>query len=119
MGAKQSFERAYLENLAEKSSYDAKRLAILCKLSTRQLERVFQDIVGCSPQKWLNRAKILEAQKRLLTNQTVKEVAFQMGYRHASYFCHQFKTFCGSTPKQFRAEHNSNSKATHPDVAIS
>lgn len=101
MGAKALFKWSHLEQMAVKANYDAKTLAAFCNISTRQLERMFRSRLGCSPQRWLNELKILKAQELLLGGCSVKEASNDLGYRHASYFCHQFKLICGVTPKHF------------------
>src|SRR5690242_20557964 len=102
MGAKRSFDPNSLESLAEKADYNAKKLARLCGLSPRQFERVFQTSLKSSPQRWLNELKIFKAQELLLVGRSVKEISFELGYKHTSYFCYQFKYVCGLTPTKFR-----------------
>ena len=101
MGAKKILGGNSSGKLAEQAGYDAKKLAALYNLSTRQLERQFQASLGCSPQKWLNELKIFKAQELLHDGYSVKETSSELGYRHASYFCYQFKSVCGLTPKNF------------------
>src|SRR5436190_22311233 len=102
MKEKRFLTREMLEKLAEKADYDTTKLAVECQLSLRQLQRLFQISLGCSPQKWLNDLRIFRAQGRLLLGQPVKQIAHEMGYRDTSYFCHQFKRLCGVTPSEFR-----------------
>jgi AraC-like DNA-binding protein len=90
-----------LERLAVQVNYDARKLAILMSLSPRQLQRNFQRDIGNSPQTWLNEQKIIRAKQLLLAGGRVKSVASQLGYKHASYFCHQFKVATGVTPREF------------------
>ena len=90
--------------MAEKAEYDAKNLAALYRLSTRQLERQFRASLGRSPQRWLNELKMFKARELLHTGRSVKETSHELGYRHASYFCFQFKFICGLTPKKFIKE---------------
>jgi AraC-like DNA-binding protein len=102
MKEKRLLTREMLERISEKTDYDTTKLAIECKLSVRQLQRLFQTSLGCSPQKWLNDLRIFRAQERLLLGQPVKQIAHEMGYGDPSYFCHQFKRLCGVTPSEFR-----------------
>jgi AraC-like DNA-binding protein len=89
------------EKIAVEADYDARRVAALCNISTRQLERYFQSTLSCTPQRWLNELKVLKAQELLLAGRSVKETSKDLGYRHASYFCYQFKSISGATPKSF------------------
>lgn len=93
--------REQLEKVAAKADYDAAKVAILLNISKRHLERKFQSLLGCSPQRWLNELRILKAQELLLAGKSVKETSGGLGYRHASYFCYQFKSISGFTPKKF------------------
>ena len=98
------FGREQLERIAAKANYDATKVAVLLNISTRQLERKFKSYLDCSPQRWLNELRILKAQELLLAGRSVKETSGGLGYRHASYFCYQFKYICGMTPKKFLSQ---------------
>ena len=52
------------EKLAVAAHYDARELAKLCAMSTRQLQRYFNRDLNQSPQNWLNERRI-EAARRL------------------------------------------------------
>lgn len=93
------------EQLAGTARYDAKELARLCHLSVRQLERDFRRDLERSPQDWLNEQRIKAAQQLLLSRQPVKVVALDLGFKQASHFCRQFKSFNHLTPSQFASLH--------------
>jgi AraC-like DNA-binding protein len=96
------------EELAEMVRYDAKKLAKLCNLSVRQLEREFQRQLARTPQDWLNEQRIKAAGQWLLAGQRVKVVALELGFKQVSHFCRQFKTQNNMTPRQFAALMPSN-----------
>jgi AraC-like DNA-binding protein len=98
---KTAFSRERLERIAIEADYDATKVAAWYQISTRQMERMFQSSLGCSPQRWLNELKVLKAQELLLAGRSVKETSEDLGYRHPSYFCYQFKFISGATPKSF------------------
>ena len=94
----------YLElwkNLAGAARYDARELAKLCALSTRQLQRRFKQQLQRSPQDWLNEQRIEAARRLLLSGGQVKRVAFELGFKQVSHFCRQFKVYNNVTPSQF------------------
>jgi AraC-like DNA-binding protein len=89
------------EQLAEPAHFDARELARLCQLSTRQLQREFRRCLGSSPQSWLNQRRIAAAQRLLLAGWSVKAVGFELGFKQTSHFCRQFKSLNNMTPSEF------------------
>ena len=89
------------EKLAVTARYDARELARLCALSTRQLQRYFSRTLKRSPQEWLNEQRIEAARRLLLSGGPVKRVAFELGFKQVSHFCRQFKFYNRMTPSQF------------------
>jgi AraC-like DNA-binding protein len=90
-----------LEKLAEAADYKVSKMAALCGLSTRQLQRDFRRHLGCSPQAWLSEQRMQAARERLLAGEPVKVVALDLGFRHVPNFCEWFKTVNGTTAKEF------------------
>lgn len=89
------------EELVEAAHYDARKLAELCDISVRQLQRHFRRNFDCSPQIWLNKRRLLAAQKLLLQGEPVKKVALDLGFKQTSHFCRQFKSHKNMTPSEF------------------
>ena len=89
------------EQAAASVRYDARELARLFEISPRQLQRKFNRYLKRSPQDWLNEQRIIAARRLLLSGGTVKEVAFELGFKQVSHFCRQFKTYHRMTPSQF------------------
>jgi AraC-like DNA-binding protein len=89
------------EALAQKAHYNANELASLCGISTRQLQRHFRRNFHCSPQAWLNQRRLLFAQTLLLKGEPIKKVALDLGFKHTSHFCRQFKSHNNMTPSEF------------------
>src|SRR6266545_1771199 len=87
--------------VAEKSHYNAKKLAAMCGVSLRQLERYFKASIGQSPQDWMNDERMQEAQRLIAKGWTVKETAFFLGFKQVSHFCRVFKRTTGLTPTSF------------------
>lgn len=88
-------------HLAQVSSYNARLLACLCQISPRQLRRYFQKRFGRSPQDWLNEQRMISAGKLLADAQSVKEVAFTLGFKQVSHFSREFKHFYGLPASKF------------------
>ena len=89
------------EALAEAAHYDARKLADLCEVSVRHLQRHFRRNFYCSPQSWLNQRRLLLAQRLLLKGESVKKVALDLGFKQTSHFCRQFKSHSNMTPSEF------------------
>jgi len=89
------------EDLAPAAHFNAHELATLCGISTRQLQRRFRFRFRCSPQSWLNHRRLLVAEELLLSGDSVKKVALDLGFKQASHFCRQFKKCKKMTPTQF------------------
>src|SRR5215472_5677970 len=81
--------------------YDARELARLFEMSPRQLQRKFSRYMKRSPQEWLNAQRIMASRQLLLSGVTVKEVAFELGFKQVSHFCRQFKKYHNVTPSEF------------------
>jgi AraC-like DNA-binding protein len=104
------------EELAEAAHFNAKELARLCQVSTRQLQRDFRRCLGRSPQDWLNERRILAARELLLAGQSIKWVAFELGFKQPSHFCRQFKRFNHVTASGFVLSEALNSRACRSEI---
>jgi AraC family transcriptional regulator len=77
-------------------------LASLCKLSVRQLTRGFRASRGCSIGGYIAEQRITVAKNLLGADQSVKEIAYRLGYASPSSFCFAFRCATGVTPRDFR-----------------
>jgi AraC-like DNA-binding protein len=104
------------EELAETAHYDANQLAKLCGVSTRQLQRYFHNNLHRSPQNWLNERRLQAAQALLLSGESVKKVALDLGFKQTSHFCRQFKNRNKMTPSQFAVSEITRCRSEITDV---
>jgi AraC-like DNA-binding protein len=105
------------EELARVAHYDANELAKLCEISARQLQRYFRGHFHRAPQHWLNERRLLAARSLLLTGDSVKKVALDLGFKQTSHFCRQFKSRNKMTPSQFAHSQNAKCRSGITDVA--
>lgn len=77
-------------------------LSKLCRLSVRQLTRCFRASRGCSIGDYIAASRIEQAKRRLATDESVKAIAFSLGFASSSSFCFAFRRATGETPSQFR-----------------
>ena len=77
-------------------------LAALCKLSVRQLTRCVRKSRGCSIGEHVARSRLKNAQQLLATDQSVKAIAYSLGFASPSSFSYAFRRAVGETPREFR-----------------
>jgi AraC family transcriptional regulator len=77
-------------------------LAELCKLSVRQLTRGFRTSRGCSIGDHVARSRLEHAKRLLASDQSVKAIAYSLGFASPSSFSYAFRRLLGETPRQFR-----------------
>jgi AraC family transcriptional regulator len=91
------------ERLAERCDAPTlAELAELCDLSVRQLARGFRTSRDCSIGDYVARSQIGHAKRLLATDESVKSVAYTLGYASPSNFSCAFRRATGQTPRQFR-----------------
>jgi two-component system response regulator YesN len=72
-------------------------------LSAPYFSNIFSRAKGIHLNEYINRARVREAQKRLLdSNDKILVIAQKLGFTSSSYFNSVFKRYTGMTPKQFR-----------------
>lgn len=79
-------------------------LARLCGLSVRQLTRGFRTSRGCSVGEYIAQSRVENAKRLLAGGESVKSIAFTMGFSSPSSFCHAFRKATGTSPNQFRQQ---------------
>ena len=75
------------------------------KLSREQLSGIFQKQFKQSPQQYKTQFRMRTAEQLLRqTDQPVKEIAFQLGYRSLSRFATAFRQYHGCSPREYRKQ---------------
>jgi AraC-like DNA-binding protein len=92
-------------SFANQSNYQPVKMARLCQISLRHLERMFKVESRCTPREWLRMQRLNNALLMLRKAQSVKQVAYALAYPQIPQFCREFKTRFGITPKEFRQSH--------------
>lgn len=67
--------------------------------SVRTIQRAFRRDVGLSFESWRRQARLMKAIELLVAGRSVKEVAYDVGYRQPSAFVEMFRHTMGTTPK--------------------
>ena len=80
-------------------------LATICNYSPDHFSKLFKQLYGAGPNKFIQEKRIERSQLLLLTtNDTLKEIAEKVGLDNISYFSRLFKKHTGKTPAFFRKE---------------
>lgn len=87
--------------LAELSSFRACELARHLGLSQRQVERYTRRQFTLTPQQWLRRMRMEKARELIPVMDSVKEVAYSLGFKQSSHFCREFKAHFGVTCSEY------------------
>jgi transcriptional regulator GlxA family with amidase domain len=89
-------------HLSDDLSIDA--LAQRAAMSRRNFTRLFHEVFGKTPARFVAEARIAEAQQRLLVpRNSIESVAYSLGFRSADVFSVAFERFTGVRPRIFRA----------------
>ncbi len=82
-------------------SYYAEQLGI----SPGQLSRLCREVLGVSSMDIVNARVVHEAQRVLVyTSNSIKQLAFVLGFSDETYFCRFFRKHTGVSPREFRTK---------------
>ena len=95
-------ELTRMPELAAESGYNVNRIAESFDITVGQLQRDFKKNLGRTPQDWLNEQRMIAARRLLCESRSVKEVAFELGFKQVSHFCRHVKKAYGITPTELR-----------------
>lgn len=79
-----------------------KELADICNISVRQLTRGFRASRGCSIGDHIEQRRMESAKRMLMSGESVKTIAFALGFSSPSSFAFAFRRAVGISPSQFR-----------------
>jgi AraC-like DNA-binding protein len=103
------------ENLAEQAHYRPHDLARASGVSLRTLQRHFRAHFNCTVTDWLRNLRLERARNELRTGESVKQVAFDLGYKQPSHFTRDFKDRFGVPPRMLLRGRLDNSVADDVD----
>lgn len=95
------------ENLTEKGLPTVSHFASELNISTNYLSAVLKTLTGQSTQQHIHNKLIEKAKEKLsITNLTVSEIAYELGFEHSQSFSKLFKNKTNETPLEFRKSFN-------------
>ncbi len=97
-------ERYILWNLNE--NITLKDISNYCKLSERQIQRIFSKYFKCTFKEYILELKIKQSKTLLLsTNLAISDISSTLGFASQSYFTKRFQLVTGQTPSDYRSNH--------------
>jgi AraC-like DNA-binding protein len=75
-----------------------RELARICHVSVRTLQRHFQKHYDLTVSQWLHECRLEQARLQLATAESIKAVAYALGYKCPSHFTRDFKDHFGVPP---------------------
>lgn len=106
------------EQLAREAEYNPARMASLCSISERQLQRLFKQHVQRTPSRWLRELQCRLAKDLIAQGYSTKAAAAELKFANGSHFCREFKKVFGTSPQTFAPTHV-DSSTTQPPHRIS
>lgn len=98
--ARDEMDRRYAESL------DVATLARIAHLSPSQFARVFKEVFGETPHRYLQRRRIERAMTLLRqTDRRITDISWDVGFASLGTFTRTFAKVAGCTPGEFRARH--------------
>jgi AraC-like DNA-binding protein len=92
------------EKLALASQFRIRELARICHVSVRTLQRHFQKHYDLTVSQWLHECRLEHARLQLATAESIKAVAYALGYKCPSHFTRDFKEHFGVPPSLWMLE---------------
>jgi AraC-like DNA-binding protein len=86
-------------------TFDSRELIHGIGMGVRRMEQLFTRELGLTPNAYLARRRIEEAKRMLMSSQVpLKQIAYELGLRHASHFTKWFRLHSQVSPSVYRAE---------------
>jgi AraC-like DNA-binding protein len=89
------------ERVAREADFRPTRMAALCSLSERQLERIFKRHLNCTPSQWLRELQCRLAKDLVSQGYSSKAAAAELKFATDAHFCREFKKVFGTSPQTF------------------
>jgi AraC-like DNA-binding protein len=98
------------ERLAKEAEFKPARMALLCSISERHLERIFKKQLKRTPRRWLRELQCRLARDLIAQGYSSKEAASESGFATSAHFCREFKKIFGASPQCFAPNQSGSAK---------
>lgn len=98
------------EQVAREADFNSAKMASLCSISERQLQRLFRQHLHCTPSHWLRELQCRLAKDLIAQGYSNKAAANELKFANESHFCREFKKFFGTSPQSFAPAHGRDLK---------
>jgi AraC-like DNA-binding protein len=89
------------EQVAREADFNSVKMASLCSISERQLQRLFRQHLHCTPSHWLRELQCRLARELIAHGYSNKAAANELRFANESHFCREFKKVFGISPQSF------------------
>lgn len=79
-------------------------LAKIAGLSIFRLSHLFKECIGLSPIAYRNQCRVYEARRLLLRDQSIADIAAELGFADQSHLTRQFQRIIGTSPNRYRQQ---------------
>jgi len=93
------------EQVAREAEFNPARMASLCSISERQLQRLFRRYLHCTPSHWLRDLQCRLARELICQGYSNKATATALKFANESHFCREFKKVFGTSPQSLAPPH--------------
>ncbi|HVV71910.1 MAG TPA: helix-turn-helix transcriptional regulator [Verrucomicrobiae bacterium] len=99
------------EQVAREADFSPVKMATLCSISERQLQRLFRQHLHCTPSRWLRDLQCRLAKQLIAQGYSNKAAAAELKFSSESHFCREFKKVFGTSPQTFAPAHRNDSRS--------
>jgi AraC-like DNA-binding protein len=89
------------EQVAREADFNPSKMASLCCISERQLQRLFRKHLHCTPSHWLRELQCRLAKQLISQGYSNRAAAAQLKFSTESHLCREFKKVFGTSPQSF------------------
>ena len=89
------------ERVAIEADFKPAKMASLCSISERHLQRIFKKHLHCTPSQWLRELQCRMAKSLIAQGYSSKAAAAELKFATDSHFCREFKKMFGAPPQSF------------------
>jgi AraC-like DNA-binding protein len=107
------------ELVARQAEFRPAKMATLCSMSERHLQRIFKKHLQRTPSQWLRELQCRLAKQLISQGYSSKAAAAELNFATDAHFCREFKKIFGTPPQSFAPAHGISLKMSVLDKAAS